>query len=505
MNRTRRLPALGLVVVVAVGVVVADRAGRPDAPDVSDVPVEGITAAATDARAALPPTATDDTATSSAWYCPGVPLGGKGYDGTDHGGEAVVANPTDEEITGLVTRYVDGATPRTEVITVAPRDKVIVDLDEGADGRYASALIELTGANGVSGAVVEQRADFPAGESHQPCANAPSDAWFFADGFTASDSKEDLVLTNPLVDATVINVRFVTKDGERAPSPLQGFVLPPQSLTVIEIAEQGARGEELVGVEIRAQSGAFVAARAQHYLGTGRLGYTLKLGAPAAHTDWWVVTGNYSGKPAEQIDVFNPGETDALVSVLFSGSDAVTAQPLSLVVPSHRVVSISMANVAGLPESEFVVSLSVLEGDPVVVEHVVTRQLDDNAATSVDLALPSAMASTKWRSAIGADAGRERAILIHNVTGVDATATIASIGPAGRLPAAGLDAIAVPAGRPVYVSIPDGEDLLQYEVSADQPVLVVRLVPRATGVGGRDIVPALPVIGPGGDEAAVSP
>ncbi len=491
MNRVRRLPGLVLVAIAAVAVAVADRAGRPDVPQVEPA----IPVAIADAVAALPPTASDLAVTSSAWYCPGVPLGGKGYDGADHGGEAIVANPTDDELTGIVTRYVDGSTPQTNAISVAPRDKVVVDLDEGVDGRYVSALIELTGVNGAGGVVVEQRADFPAGESYQPCANAPSDAWFFADGFTASNSEEDLVLTNPLVDATVINVRFVTKDGERAPSLLQGYVLPPQSLSVIKIAEQGARGEELVGVEIRAQSGAFVAARAQHYLGSGRLGYTLKLGAPAAHTDWWVVTGNYAGRPSEQIDVFNPGENDALVSVLFSGSEAVSAQPLSLVVPSHRVVSVSMANVAGLPESEFVVSLSVLEGDPVVVEHVVTRQLDDNAATSVDLALPSAMAATKWRSALGAEAGRERALLVFNVTGVDATAAVASIGPAGRLPAAGLESIALPAGRSVYVSIPKGLDLLQYEVTATQPVLVVRLVPRVVGVGGRDIVPALPVLG----------
>jgi hypothetical protein len=495
VSRVRRIPGLVLVAIAVVGVVVADRAGRPDTPRVE--PADAIVIA--DAVAALPPTASDLAVTSSAWYCPGVPLGGKGYDGADHGGEAIVANPTDDELTGIVTRYVDGSTPQTNAISVAPRDKVVVDLDEGVDGRYVSALIELTGVNGAGGAVVEQRADFPAGESYQPCANAPSDAWYFADGFTASDSEEDLVLTNPLVDATVINVRFVTKDGERAPSPLQGYVLPPRSLSVIKIAEQGARGEELVGVEIRAQSGAFVAARAQHYLGTGRLGYTLKLGAPAAHTDWWVVTGNYAGKPAEQIDVFNPGEKDALVSVLFSGSEVVTAQPLSLVVPSHRVVSISMANVAGLPESEFVVSLSVLEGDPVVVEHVVTRQLEENAATSVDLALPSAMAATKWRSAVGAEAGQKMALLVFNVTGVDATAAVASIGPAGRLPAAGLESIGLPAGRPVYVSIPEGLDLLQYEVTATQPVLVVRMVPRVTGVGGRDIVAALPVLGGQGE------
>lgn len=480
----RRLPAVTLVVLACVGTIVADRAGRDVPVTADETAIESV---------ALLPVSSDAPVTSSAWYCPGVPLGGKDYEGSDYGGAVIVANPTDAELTGIVTRYVDGATPQTNSITVAPRDRVEVNLREGAGGRYAGALIELTGVNGGGGAVVEQRADFPAGESYQPCANAPSDEWYFADGFTASDSEEDLVLINPLVDATVINVRFVTKDGERAPSPLQGYVLAPQSLSVIKIAEQGARGEELVGVEIRAQSGAFVAARAQHYLGTGRLGYTLKLGSPAAHNDWWVVTGNWADKPAEQIDVFNPGDEDAVVSVLFSGSDAVTAAPLSLVVPSHRVVSVSMSNVAGLPESDFVVSLSVLEGDPVVVEHVVTRQLANNAATSVDLGIPARMASTKWRSAIGAAPGTQRALLIFNVTGLDATASVAGVGPAGRLPAAGLESIAVPAGRPVYVSIPEGVELSQYEVTATQPVLVVRLVPRATGVGGRDIVAALPV------------
>lgn len=491
MTRGRRIPAILLIVLVVGGLVAVDRVGRLDSEASSAVPTDAVVGA-------LPPVSSDAQATSSAWYCPGVPLGGRGYDGGDYGGEAIVANPTDAELSGLVTRYVDGSTPIAEPIVVAPRDRVSVDLDAGVDGRYVAAMVELTGVNGGGGAVVEQRADHPAGESFQPCANAPSAEWFFADGFTASDSKEELVLMNPLVDATVINVRFVTKDGERAPSSLQGFVLAPRSLSVIDIAEQGARGEELVGVEIRAQSGAFVAARAQHYLGTGRLGYTMKLGAPGAHKDWWVVTGNYAGTPDEQIDVFNPGETDSVVSVLFSGvassgAAAPGIAPLSLVVPSHRVISISMANVAGLPESDFVVALSVLEGDPVVVEHVVTRQVADNAATSVDLAFPAVMAATKWRSALGLTVGTARGILVFNPTGVDAVTTVSSVGPAGRLPVAGLDAVTVGAGLPVYLSLPDGVDLPQFEVSATQPVLVVRFIPRTMGVGGRDIVPALPV------------
>ena len=485
MRDVRRIPVLMALVLVLAGVIFVDRVVRSHGATPVTAPV---------VEPLLPPHVRDARVTSSAWYCPGVPLGGKGYDGNDYGGRAIVANPTEAEITGVVTRYVDGAQPLTSEITVPPRDKMTIDLAAGVDGQYVSALIELTGVQGGGGAVVEQTAIFPAGESSQPCGSSPSNEWYFADGFTASDSEEDLVLTNPLADATVINVRFVTKDGERTPSSLQGYVLPAQSLTVIKIAEQGARGEELVGVEMRAQSGAFIAGRAQHYLGTGRLGFSMKLGSPATYSDWWVATGDYAGKPAEQIDVFNPGDSDATVSVLFSGSAEVKAAPLSLVVPAHRVIGISMANIAGLPEGRFVVSLSVLEGGGIVVEHAVTRQLADNAATSVDLGFPALMASTRWRTGLAAEAGTERAFVVLNITGVDATASIASIGPAGRIPIAGLGSISLPAGVATYVSVPPGVDVPQVDISATQPVLVSRLIPRKKGVGGRDFVPALPVV-----------
>jgi hypothetical protein len=494
----RRSLTVGLLVLSAVGVYAASGDERAVVVDANmSVGPDGelqTVIASWQPGDQLPPVASDTVSTSTAWYCPGVPLGGAGYDGNDYGGEAVVANPTDTEITGVVTRYLTDQEAQTSLITVPPRDRVVVDLDAGIDGAYVSAVVELAGVNGGGGAVVEQRAVHPAGDSVQPCANQPSPEWFFADGFTASDSVEDLLLTNPLADATVINVRFVTNEGEREPSPLQGYVLPPRSLRVLKIAEQGARGEQLVGVEIRAQSGAFVAGRAQHYLGTGRLGYTVKLGAPATSKEWWVISGNYAGKPAEQIDVFNPGKTDAVVTVLFTGGDAAKVAPLTLIVPAHRVVNVSMANVAGLPEAPFALSLSVLDGEGIVVEHVVTRQLADNAATSIDLAFPGVMARTQWRGGIGLPGGTENGLLLFNVTAVGARASISSVGPAGLQTVPGLESVELASGQPTYVKIPDGIDVGQLGVSADQPILVSRLIPRTAGVGGRDLVPALPVM-----------
>jgi hypothetical protein len=482
MKTWRRLVSLAVVAGCATGVLLLSESGKT-----------AVSQEVNDASAKVQeafPHVVNIGAISSSWYCPGVPLGGDAYAGNDYGGTITISNPTDTEVQGVVTRYATENEPEIVSIIVPPRDSLVYNFSEGARGAYVSALVELAGGKGTS---VEQRAIYPAGDSTQPCVNQPSTQWFFADGFTASDSKEDLLLTNPLPDATVINVRFVTKDGERQPSALQGYVLPPHSLRVLDIASQGARGEDLVGVELRAVSGTFVAARAQHYLGTGRLGYSLKLGAPAVATDWWLTTGDYRGKPNEQIIVFNPTQDEAKVVALFSGEGGVGVAPLNLTVPAHRVVSLAMSNIAGLTENRFTVSFSVLEGTGIVVEHVSTRQLEKSMATTVDLGVPFVMAAKQWAIPSPITPGTADAIALTNVTALQASARIEGVGPAGALPIAGLEAIVVEPGATRYVALPEGVVLGQLQVVSTQDLIVVRSLPRTFGLKGRDLVAALPV------------
>ncbi|MEI8322083.1 MAG: DUF5719 family protein [Actinomycetes bacterium] len=482
MNTWRRVLSLAVVAASAAGVLLLSESHK-------DKTAQDLTNVVANVQDSFPHVA-GSAAISSSWYCPGVPLGGDAYAGNDYGGIITVSNPTDTEVQGVVTRYGIDHEPEVVPIIVPPRDSLIYNFSQGARGAYVSALVELAGGKGAS---VEQRAVYPAGDSTQPCVNQPSPQWFFADGFTASDSKEDLLLTNPLPDATVINVRFVTKDGERQPSALQGYVLPPHSLRVLDMASQGARGEDLVGVELRAVSGTFVAARAQHYLGTGRLGYSVKLGAPETSTDWWVTTGDYQGKPNEQIILFNPTEDDAKVVALFSGGGGVGVAPLNLTVPSHRVVSLAMANIAGLTENRFAVSFSLLEGSGIVVEHVSTRQLEKSMATTVDLGVPFAMAAKQWAVPSPIAPGTPDAISLTNVTALQASVRIEGVGPAGALPIAGLDALVVEPGATRYVSLPEGAVLGQLRVVSTQDLVVMRSLPRTFGVKGRDLVSALPV------------
>ncbi|MEY5152878.1 MAG: hypothetical protein RLZZ551_1427 [Actinomycetota bacterium] len=482
MKTWRRVLSFTLVAGCAAGVVLLSESQKDVAP-------QEVNNAVANVQKAFPHVASTRTI-STSWYCPGVPLGGDAYVGNDYGGTISISNPTDTEVQGVVTRFGIEAEPEVVSIVVPPRDSLTYNFSQGARGAYVSALVELAGGKGAS---VEQRAIYPAGESTQPCVNQPSPQWFFADGFTASDSKEDLLLTNPLPDATVINVRFVTKDGERQPSALQGYVLPPHSLRVLDIASQGARGEDLVGVELRAVSGTFVAARAQHYLGTGRLGYAVKLGAPEVATDWWLTTGDYRGKPNEQIIVFNPTQDEAKVVALFSGEGGAGVAPLNLTVPAHRVVSLAMSNIAGLIENRFAVSFSVLEGTGIVVEHVSTRQLEKSMATTVDLGVPFVMAAKQWAIPSPIAPGTTDAIALTNVTALQASARIEGVGPAGALPIAGLDAIVVEPGATRYVALPEGVVLGQLQVISTQDLVVMRSLPRTFGVKGRDLVAALPL------------
>ena len=482
MKTWRRVLSFTLVAGCAAGVVLLSESQKDVAP-------QEVNNAVANVQKAFPHVASTRTI-STSWYCPGVPLGGDAYVGNDYGGTISISNPTDTEVQGVVTRFGIEVEPEVVSIVVPPRDSLTYNFSQGARGAYVSALVELAGGKGAS---VEQRAIYPAGESTQPCVNQPSPQWFFADGFTASDSKEDLLLTNPLPDATVINVRFVTKDGERQPSALQGYVLAPHSLRVLDIASQGARGEDLVGVELRAVSGTFVAARAQHYLGTGRLGYAVKLGAPEASTDWWVTTGDYRGQPNEQIVVFNPADEDAKVVALFSGEGGAAVAPLNLTVPAHRVVSLAMSNIAGLIENRFAVSFSVLEGTGIVVEHVSTRQLEKSMATTADLGVPFVMAAKQWAIPSPIAPGTTDAIALTNVTALQASARIEGVGPAGALPIAGLEAIVVEPGATRYVALPDGVVPGQLQVISTQDLVVMRSLPRTFGVKGRDLVSALPV------------
>lgn len=432
-----------------------------------------------------------DGRAAANWFCPGVPSS----DG-EISSSIVVSNSGDADLAATIT-FMGRSTSTSTGIVVPARSRTLVDARGGIDSGYVSALIEITG--GV--ATAEQVIVHPAGDATTLCATAPSDTWYFADGFTGADSLETIVMTNPFSDATVVDITFVTKDTEREPANLQGFVIPPYSTIALPMAEQGARNEPVLAVSIVASSGRLVAGRVQHYLGQGRLGYAVSLGAPRTSTQWWFADGEKLPGVTEQIVIFNPGDVDRQLSVVFlNGASAENAlEPALITAPAHRVTILETGSLPTLPDGRYGIVVGVNDIDAtndrgIVVEQVINRRVGDTVGTSVVLGTPGDAVSTVWSAPSGVSVGIDDAIVVVNTTPTDAVINVAQVGPAGTVAIAGLDAVTVPGGGTALLAMPVGVTAGEVVVTSTQPIAIQRLLTRGHDLVGRAAAPMLPYL-----------
>lgn len=415
---------------------------------------------------------------TSTWFCPGVPAGE-----ADVGGSVEITNPADQPINGTLTVYSStvGMAPATQAITIEARSKSSIDLTQLQTGTFVSAVVEIDGGGGF----VEQIARHPAGDAVAACSNAASSDWYFADGFTADDSTEQIVLTNPYPDAAIVDIGFVTSAGVRNPSALQGLPVPGRSVQVVEL---GARDEPMLAAKVVASRGRVVAGRAQHYLGSGRLGFTMTLGAPSLTSQAWFADGESADGVTEQYAVFNPTDDDVSVSAVFLGLPATDGftNDTELEVPHGKVVTLSTADVEGLPAGRHGAVFSTLSTASIVVERVITRPTGNQVATTVVMGSPPELASTRWSASVGTDLALEDVLVVLNVDGVDTTVTVSSLGPGGLVPVPGLEAVPLLAGGVLTLPMTDPSVLGKpFVVESPQRIYVERLLPRGGELRGR--------------------
>ncbi len=434
---------------------------------------------------------------TTSWFCPGVPANDLGITGA-----IIVSNSSDSGITGTITFFSDKQQPVINSVSVPALSSISVNAIGGLDSTFVSAMVEINGGIGS----VEQQIFHPAGDSVALCANSPAQEWFFADGFTGADSIEQIVLTNPYTDSTVVDISFVTLETKREPANLQGFVLLPQSVTILSMAEQGARNEKVVAVSVRASSGRLIAGRSQHYLGQGRLGYTMSLGASSTSAQWWFPDGEKDPNIVEQLVIFNPGDLDRTLSVLFitSGEANSSIEPATITASAGRVVTLNTASLPSLPDGRYGILVAsvdiptdlgtVSSSDHVVVEQVINRSDGKTVGTSVVLGMPAAAASTTWVAVSGTTSGLEGTIVVLNTTSDAATASVQSVGPAGAVAVSGLESIAIPESGLVLITVPFGFPVGELIIRATSPVIIQRLLTRGHDLFGRSAVMALPII-----------
>lgn len=486
MNR-RAIPALVLLLVGFAALIAVGR----------DEPTTADPFFATPAGAWMP-SVSDDASLTGSWFCPGVPATGE--DGV--GGDVVVANRYDEQLVGRFTILTADGVGASESLVVEPWSRTTIDVDAFVTTPFASVVVEIDGGRGF----VEQRAQHPAGDSVEPCADNSSSEWYFADGFTVDGSIETLVLTNPYDDAAVVDLVFATEAGESTPAAFQGFTILPQSVETIPIADLGARDEPVIAVKVSAERGRLVVGRAQHYLGGGRLGYAVSLAAPALRDQWWFADGEAGEGITETFAIYNPTDDDVQVDVVFLGIpvDALAGDN-TIDVPARRVVVYDPgASVAGddgaagaaVPPGRHSSVFSTLAEPSVVVERILTRPAGDSVVTSVVVGAPprvDGFVASRWHLGIGPSEPTTAALVVYNVDNVDATITIEAVGPGGPSAVPSLTDLPIGPGQVITIDLVD-PDVLDAEliVQSSSRVFVERALQRGNGLDGSSGSWALP-------------
>jgi hypothetical protein len=425
----------------------------------------------------------DDSAITTSWFCGGTSAAGDSGSGS-YSGEIVLSNPTEVVVRGKITALTADDEAVESTVVVEARSQTSIDVRSLVDSSYASTVVELDS----SFVAVEQRAIHPAGTAVAPCANATSDAWHFADGFTFDGSDFRLILTNPYLSAAIVNVSVATEAGPRTPSNLQGYVVPARSIRVVNVAEAGFRDEKVLAVSVVAETGRFVAAKDQHYLGGGRLGHINALGAPAPSSQWWFADGETGDGISERYSIYNPTDEDAQASVLVLGLGEVeaTLPPASLSIPAHEVVTFDTSTIAGLPDGVHAMLVSSETGSDIVVERVITRPAADYVATTAVLGVMGGYTSQRWRVPTSTTIAIEDVLIVLNTSGEAGTFTVFSVGPGGEEPIPGLTDVALAPNAIVSVDLVDplafGRPLV---VAGDRPLVVERRLERTPTLRGR--------------------
>lgn len=425
---------------------------------------------------------------TSTWYCPGTPS--TGSDGTSRfGGEVVVANPTDTQVTGRIRFLSVDQPPVLQTVTVPAHERQTFEVDQLVTSAFASAVVELDGGRGI----VEQKAIHPLGEAVSPCANSASSNWYFADGFTMDNSTEMLVLTNPFPQAAIVDVTYGLAGGSRQPSALQGLVVGPEAVVAVDIGAQGALQQQQLAVSVHATAGRVVAAKQQRMVGGGRIGYVLALGAPSLDSQWWFADGEHGTGISEQYVIYNPNDRAVSADLVLLGidqtlvSDAEVLTQTVNVAPSSASV-FSVSDLAGVPDGRHAVVVSSSANDPIVVERVLTRPITDAPVnTTVVMGSPSTYLASTWHVPIGVRFGVQQALVVYNTSFSEGTVTVSQIGPGGAVPVPGLEALPIAANGVLAIDLTDTAAVnAELVVTATTKVIVERRLPRGDeSVRGR--------------------
>lgn len=469
----------------------------------------------------------------ATWFCPGVAAGADGPSGA-----IVLANAGDQPTRITLTITPSEGIAISQSLEVAARARLEVDVSTVAKARFAAAQVETTSGN----LVVEQRSaalldDTAVGQAVSPCATAPSQTWYLADGATTTDAQDTLLVYNPFPDQATISMVFADDGGVRRPPSFQRKPVPPRSLAVVTIDSVVQRKQQ-VSVAVTADAGRVVVGRQQVYKTKPRRTLVAGLAAPSAGTQWIfadveVKGGDEVGSAATSFAIYNPTDLSADVTVRLlpaagnpaagvdaaepatagadatastaavdpadptggatpvGGAPAVFGVPVTVTVPAGGSLLVPVNGTDNVPDGVYSALVVAGAGQPVVVERLLRRTGDPRVVTTVQLG--SRLLSRTWQFAATPPAGWSSVLIVANPSPTPATVTVKTLGPAGLVPVKDLSDVTVPAGGTVRWDLDGlGAGAAPVVVTADVELVAERLLSAPTGQPGATITYGIP-------------
>jgi len=460
----RRLPILIVVVAFLVGAVALD--GRSDDQSTAAAP----------SLDRLGPTVPAADAPSSTWFC----AAGSATATADGAAEQllVLTNLSSTPRSAEISAFGDGGQQATRSVELPPSSRTQVAVSSIVQAAWASALVEASGGD----VGVEHVLSGPNGRTAGPCASSVSSTWYLPAGSTELGVQHLLALFNPFPDEAVVDLLFETDTDTRQPPELQGLVVPPRSVRVVDVSAVVTVRQQLSTV-VTARSGLVIAEQIESVGDDSDVpkGLTTLLGAPSSATAWSFA----DGRPlADGIDVsfvlFNPGQDaiDAEVQLVVDDpavNGFVEPYALSVRPGQFSVVDLRQDNrlPSGLGWSAIVRSVS---GQPLVAARVVRSVVADGSGGRT-MSIGSQVVATEWDLALGGVAGGSPAtVAVLNGGATDVTVTVTVVSAGEQRPVDGLSDVPIAAGARAVFDLGTAVDpsTTSLRVVASGPVAVER-------------------------------
>gem|GEM_PF-431578 len=296
------------------------------------------------------------TSPSLKWYL------AEGYTGRDFDEYLLFQNPTGQEARARVTFMLKDGTKVKKVFTINLKSRFTLKVNDVPElaGKDVSTMVESN-----VGVIVERAQYFKyAGKDDGNASvgvNELSRTWYLAEGYTAGEFDEYILIQNPLNTPGFATVSFMREDGEVIQGQYE--LLPCSRLTI--------RVDDIPGLE-SCEVSAFVESdveivceRAMYFESYGRPGGSDAPGVSSPAEYWYLAEGYTGGEFDTYILILNPNDREVDVDVNYLLTNGGVKIQRHQVKP-HSRYTIHVDAVEGMENTEF--STALTGSLPVVCE-----------------------------------------------------------------------------------------------------------------------------------------